>query len=167
MNTFRKLVATTLVALLVSIFSCFNVAAQVSSTHSDTVHTPWGYYIWQADFGGATTMLLGEIGFKKSAGLTQIPVNMPAAVTVQEMHGNVSLTIWGASGCGSGSAIAQIRDQDGNALASVNLIGRSSSNINVPISATFGTPIHITSLTFQTYTAQCSALTVSWSLVMS
>ncbi len=163
----RTTIATAVLIIAAASVFCFRVAAQVCSTSSGTVHTSWGYYMWQADFGGATTDFMSETGFSKSPGMVQIPVSVPAAVTIQEIHGDVSFTIWHAGGCSSGSVIAQIRDQEGNVLATVNLVGGSSSNINVPISARFGTPIHITSLQMQTFTSQCGALTVSWSLVMS
>lgn len=146
---------------------CFQAKGHVLSTSSDTVRTSWGYYIWQADYGGETTALVSETGISTSAGTVQTPVTIPAAVTIDELHGDVSFTIWKAAGCSNGSAVAQVRDQDGNVLATVNLSGRSPSSTTVPISTKFGSPRHITALQLQTSTAQCSAVTLSWSLVMS
>lgn len=160
-------VVAVLVLIVAAFTLCFRASGQVLSTSSSTVNTSWGYYIWQADFGGATTSLMSEIGFSKSAGTVQIPVTLPAAVTIQELHGDVSFTVWKASGCANGSALAQVRDQDGNVLATVNLAGRVPSSITLPISTTFAAPTHITALQLQTSTAQCSNLTVSWALVMS
>jgi hypothetical protein len=53
------------------------------------------------------------------AGTVQIPVPVAAAVTIQEVHGNVSFTFWQADGCSSGSVVAQILYQEGNVLAAV------------------------------------------------
>jgi hypothetical protein len=153
--------------ILAAIFCCFPLAAQVSSTSSGTVHTSWGYYGWQADYGGVTTAFMSEVGFAKRAGTVQIPVSIPTDVTIEEVHGDVSFTIWPASGCSKGSVIAQVRDQEGNVLATVDLVGRAPGNITIPISAKFGKPLHITSLQLQTFTEQCGALTLSWALVMS
>ncbi|MGH9735639.1 MAG: hypothetical protein ACRD8A_13745 [Candidatus Acidiferrales bacterium] len=160
-------IATATVMIVAALVFCIRAAGQVLTTSSSTVHTPWGYYIWQADYGGETTALLSETGFSKFAGTVRTPVTIPAAVTIDEVHGDVSFTIWKAAGCSNGSAVAQVRDQDGNVLASVNLTGRAPSSTTLPISTKFGSPRHITALQLQTSTAQCGALTVSWSLVMS
>lgn len=160
-------IATVLAITVAAFVFCFQAAGQVPSTSSGTVNTPWGYYIWQADYGGATTSFMSESGFSTSAGTVQIPVTLPAAVTIGELHGDVSFTVWKASGCPNGSAVAQVRDQDGDILSTVNLTGRVPSSITLPISTKFGSPIHITGLQLQTSTAQCSHLTISWALVMS
>lgn len=161
-------ITTALATAVVAVVFCLRAAAQVvPSTSSGTVNTSWGYYIWQADYGGVTTSFMSETGFSKSAGTVQIPVTLPAAVTIGELHGDVSFTVWRASSCPNGSAVAQVRDQYGNILSTVNLTGRVPSTISLPISAKFGTPIHITALQLQTSTAQCGHLTVSWALVMS
>ncbi|HTU32345.1 MAG TPA: hypothetical protein VMF66_00925 [Candidatus Acidoferrum sp.] len=166
--TFKTVtIASAVVTIVAAFILCFRAAGQVLATGSGTVHTPWGYYIWQADYGGATTAFLSETGISKSAGTVQIPVTIPAAVTIGEVHGDVSFAVWKGSGCSNGSAVAQVRDQDGDVLASVNLTGRSPSSTTVPISTTFASARHISALQLQTSTAQCSALTVSWSLVMS
>lgn len=158
---------TVAVMILAALVFCLRAAGQVLSTGSGTVNTPWGYYIWQADYGGETTALLSETGISKPAGIVRTPVTIPAAVTIDEVHGDVSFTIWKAAGCSNGSAVAQVQDQDGDVLATVSLTGRSPSSTTLPISTKFGSPRHITALQLQTSTAQCSAVTVSWSLVMS
>ena len=160
-------IAIGLAMTIMTFVFCVRAMGQTPSTSSGTVNTSWGYYIWQADFGGATTSFMSETGFSKSAGTVQIPVTLPAAVTIGELHGDVSFTVWQGSGCPNGSAVAQVRDQDGNILATVNLTGRVPSSSTLPVSATFATPTHITALRLQTSTAQCSHLTVSWALVMS
>lgn len=168
MTVLKTVKTATVVAMIIAAFIfSLRAAGHVLSTESGTVQTSWGYYVWQADYGGATTALVSETGISKSAGTLQTPVTLPAAVTIDEMHGDVSFTVWQGSRCSNGSVVAQVRDQDGNVLASVNLTGGSPSSTTVPISTTFGSPRHITGLQLQTSTAQCSALTVSWSLVMS
>lgn len=168
MTAFKTVKIAAVAAMIVAAFVfCFRAAGRVLSTDSGTVQTSWGYYVWQADYGGATTSLVSETGISKPAGTIQTPVTIPAAVTIEEVHGDVSFAVWQAPGCSNGSVVAQVRDQDGNVLATVNVTGRSHSSTTVPISATFESPRHITALQLQTSTAQCSALTVSWSLVMS
>jgi hypothetical protein len=130
----------------------------------------WGYYSWQVSPGGVTNTLLSEMGITgpTSPGVISIPVTIPtrtSGTTVHEVHGNISLAVWSAS-CGHGSVTAQVRDQSGNTIAGVDLIGLSLSSHNVPITATLKTPLPITSLLLETNTTQCGALTISWSLVM-
>lgn len=168
MTMFKTIkIASVAVMFVAALVFCFRAAGQVLSTDSGTVNTSWGYYIWQADYGGETTALLSETGISKPAGVVRTPVTIPAAVTIDELHGDVSFTIWKAAGCRNGSAVAQVLDQDGNVLATVSLTERSPSSTTLPISTKFGSPRHITALQLQTSTAQCSAVTLSWSLVMS
>lgn len=168
MTAFKSVkIATVVVMIGAALVFCFRAAGHVLSTDSGPVQKSWGYYVWQADYGGPTTSLVSETGISKAAGSVGIPITIPAAVTIGEVHGDVSFTVWQAPSCSNGSVVAQVRDQDGNVLATATLTGRSPSSTTRPISVTFESPRHITALQLQTSTAQCSALTVSWSLVMS
>ena len=180
MQSLRQKVTTVLVSMF---FLSAQANAQVSTcsnncqtTHSNVVYMSWGYYGWQVDQGTLTTRLTTEMGFNTSASGTTIQVHVqpiPAARTIHEVHGNVTLTVWPpASGqsCATGTLIAQVRDQSGNSVASVYLqdftAGYGSSD-DIPIKGTFPSGLSITSFQFQSYSSQCGALTLSWDLAMS
>jgi hypothetical protein len=155
---------------IVSAIFCSQAGAQTSTSSGGNVFTSWGYYSWQVDQGTLTTTLTTETGFSTAppGGGYQIAVNTPASRTIHEVHGNVSFTVWSTSSCSVGTMIAQVRDQSGNNVASVNLedITNNASN-DIPIKGTFPSGLSITSLQLTSYNSQCGAITLSWSLVMS
>ncbi|HEY6352643.1 MAG TPA: hypothetical protein VI636_24870 [Candidatus Angelobacter sp.] len=139
----------------------------ISSTGSGTVNTAWGYYIWQVDQSITTTTLTSETGFNTPPGLVQIPVTLPSSTTIHEVHGNISFGVFQGGTCGVGSIIAQVRDQNQNVIAAVDLIQFGQSSANVSIKGTFGTSLAVTSLQLQFDVDQCGAQVASWSLTMS
>lgn len=160
-----------LIAILVAAASfCSQATAQSSTSNGGNVFPSWGYYSWQVDHGTITTTLTTETGYSVAppGGGWQTPVTIPAATTIHEVHGNVAFTVWATSSCPVGSIIAQVRDQNGNNVASVYLedVTNNTSN-DIPIKGTFPSGLSITSLQLSTYSSQCGALTLSWSLVMS
>lgn len=142
----------------------------------------WGYYSWQVSYGGVTDTLTSEMGIcigtggppcPSSPGVFSYPVTIPArtikGVTetlIHEVHGNISVAVWSQPGCTQGAVIAQVRDNYGNTLAGVDLVGLAPGSYNTPIKATFGKTLTVTSLELETSTTQCGGITVSWSLVM-
>jgi hypothetical protein len=137
------------------------------STSLPPTNTTWGYYQWQVDHLGGTTLLTSETGINTPPGLIQIPVNLPCSATIHEIHGNFSYAVWQSGTCGEGSIIAEVLDQNGNAIASANIVQFGKSSIDIPIKGTFGTPLSVTSMTIQFYAPSCGSQTASWSLVMS
>jgi len=120
------------------------------------------------DQATVTTTINAEAGFNTPPGIpVQVAVNLPAGTTIHEIHGNFSLAVWQGGSCGNGSIIAQLRDQNGNALAAVKLQQFGPSTVNVPISGTFSTGVAITSLQIQYFVDLCGAQTVDLSLVMN
>src|SRR6185437_9222685 len=111
---------------------------------------------WQVDQAPVTTTVTSQAGFNLPQGaapcLLQISVNIPHSTTIHEVHGNISLTTFNSfsGGCGNGSAVAQLRDlSTGNVIASMKLGVLGPNSTNVPISATFATPLSIASFQFQ------------------
>jgi hypothetical protein len=158
-------------AIAVTGFLGGKAQAQVSST-TGSATTAWGNYSWQLDQAPVTTTITAIAGFNTPPGLVQIPVSLPAGTTIHEVHGNFSLATWsawdGSSGsCGNGSIIAQLRDQNGNAIAAVKLNVLGTGTTNIPITGTFTTPLSVTSLQIQYFVDLCGAQTVSFTLVMS
>jgi len=139
-----------------------------ASTQQAKVTTSWGYYQWQVDHGTLTTTLTTETGFTVAppGGGYQIPVSIPASTTIHEVHGNVNFTVWSPS-CGQGTIIAQVKDQNGNYIASVYVEDVTNTSDTIPIKGTFPAGLSITSLQLDTYNSQCGPITLSWSLVMS
>jgi hypothetical protein len=91
---------------------------------------------------------------------------------VHEVHGTFTLATWStwngsASSCGNGSIVAQVLDQNGNAIAAVKLQVLGPGTTNVPITGTFATPLSVTSLALQWDVDLCGAQTVAYTLVMS
>jgi hypothetical protein len=176
---FRVRLKTFLIVAAVGVLLCGNALGTCSIKTGTTktcgnVTPSWGgpgtYYSWQVSPGIVTNLLTSEMGITPpSPGTTQIPVQIPqtGGTTVHEVHGNVAFMVWPPASCGSGSVIAQVRDQSGNTIAGVYLVGLSSvGSYNFPIKANLSKPLPITSLLLQTYTSQCGAVTISWSLVM-
>ncbi len=137
------------------------------STTAGPINTSYGYYQWQVDQLGATTTFDSETGFSTPPGLVQIPINLACPLTVHEVHGNVSFGVFQSGTCGTGSMIAQILDQSGNAIAVANIIQFGISSANVSIKGTFATPLSVTSMTMQFYDGQCGSQVASWSLSLS
>ena len=186
-RSFPMRLLTTFVAIGLS---CSQASAQ-TSTHSTgnsgdpndiNVYFSWPgcgtppktqcYSGWQVDHGTITTTLTSETGFAvvppNGFNPLQVSVTLPAPTTIHEVHGNVTFTVWSTSSCSVGSVIAQVRNQNGNNVASVNLEDiTSNSSDDLPIKGTFPNGLSITSLELQTFSSQCGAVTLSWSLVMS
>lgn len=140
--------------------------AQVSTSGSAT--TSWGSYSWQVDQAPVTTTITSTFGFSTPPGLVQIPVNIPAATTVHEVHGNITIIAWqGGSTCNQASIIGELRDQNGNVVAGVKLQQFGPASANVPIVGTFSTPLSVASLQLQLFVDLCGAQTLSMALVMS
>ena len=67
----------------------------------------------------------------------------------------------------NGSIIAQLVDQNNNAIAAVKLQQFGPGTTNVPINGTFSAPLSVTSFTIQYFVDLCGPQTVAFSLVMS
>lgn len=161
-----RMKAVRLAFVFVIVFAFAGITqAQTSTTGSAT--TSWGGWNWQVDRAAITTTITGTASFNTPPGLVQIPVNIASSATVHEVHGNMSLATWQSGTCGNGSIIAQIRDQNGNAIAAVKLQQFGQGSTNVPINGTFTTPLSVTSLQIQYFVDLCGPQTVSFSLVMS
>ena len=153
-------------ALAAALFFVSAAQAQVTST-SASATTSWGGWNWQADRAPITTTVTGTGNFNTPPGLVQIPVTLASGTTVHEVHGNFALATWQSGTCGNGSIIAQLRDQNGNAIAAVKLQQFGPGTTNVPINGTFSTPFTVTSLQIQYFVDLCGPQTVSFSLVMN
>ena len=138
-----------------------------STTTNGAISTSYGYYQWQVDQLAGTTTLTSETGFNTPPGLVQIPVTLACAATVHEVHGNLSFGVFQSGTCGTGAIIAQVLDQNGNAIASMNLIQFGQSSANLSVKGTFPTALSVTALTLQFYVNQCGSQVASWSLTMS
>lgn len=138
-----------------------------STTTGGAINTSWGYYQWQVDQLASTTTLTSETGFNTPPGLVQIPVTLACAATVHEVHGNVTFAVFQSGTCGAGSIIAQVWDQSGNAIASVDMIQFGQSSANISVKGTFPTALSVTGLTIRFYVPNCGSQVASWSLTMS
>jgi hypothetical protein len=138
-----------------------------STTTNGAINTSYGYYQWQVDQLAGTTTLTSETGFTTPPGLVQIPVTLACSATVHEVHGNLSFGVFQSGTCGTGTIIAQVLDQRGNAIASMNLIQFGQSSANLSVKGTFPTALSVTALTLQFYVSQCGPQVASWSLTMS
>jgi hypothetical protein len=117
--------------------------------------------------GGTTTILTSETGFSTPPGLVTIPVTLACATTVHEVHGNFSFGVFQGGTCGTGSVIAQVWDQNGNAIASLDVLLFGQSSTNISVKGTFPTALSVTSLTIRFYVPNCGSQVASWSLTMS
>lgn len=161
-----------MVAAAVALLCC-NAFSQAGTNGSGT--PSWGNYSWQVTSGTVgtavgTTTFVGSLNFTGTTSpgdvILSVSIPYPNTTTVHEVHGNVAFQV-GSGSCGDGAVIAQVRDQSGNTIAGVNLLGLSQSATNVPITATLGTALPVSSLQLQTFTTQCSNVSIFWSLVMS
>jgi hypothetical protein len=153
--------------LLTSAFPVAMMVACPGSTQLPTTNTSWGYYQWQVDQLGVTTVFTSETGITTAPGLVQVSVNIPCPTTIHEIHGNFAYAVWQSGTCGEGSIIAQVLDQNGNAIAVANIVQFGKSSIDIPIKGTFATPLSVTSLEMQFYIPSCGSQTASWSIAMS
>jgi hypothetical protein len=157
-----------LMAFLAGVALSGSQAVGQATTQQAKLNTSWGYYQWQVDHGTLTTTLTTETGYTVAppGGGYQIPVSIPAATTIHEVHGNVTFTVWSTS-CGLGTIIADVKDQNGNFIAKVYMEDVTNTSDNIPIKGVFPAGLSITSLQLDTYNSQCGPVTLSWSLVMS
>jgi hypothetical protein len=159
---------------------CSQASAQVSSKSgtpkNPTVTTAWGYYIWQVDQGPAITRISTEEGFNYAPGTVDIPISLPGPMTIHEIHGSVNVDLWGVSSCPNESFIVEIKDQNGNAIFSVNAASvltttnsTLATSVDIPIKGKFHSGLALSSLTLQTFTTQCNhgVLTILSEIVMS
>jgi hypothetical protein len=134
------------------------------------VGEPWGYYLWQIDQGSLTTTLKTESGYNNAPsgnGFSTGLFSLPAGRNIHEIHGTVNLTVHSNGSCGTGAIIAEVQDQAGNTLASVWLQNEANNTVtSIPIRGTFPSAPLVSQLSLNTYNNQCSALTLSWDLVM-
>jgi hypothetical protein len=132
----------TLIYLFVA-FVCLASGVQAQSTSGSGTES-WGGYNWQVDQAPVTTTLNSTFSFNTTApGLVQITVPISRAMTIHEVHGNITLATWGSGN--NGSIIAEFRDiHTLNVIAAVKLQQFGQGSINLPISGTFPTPFTTT-----------------------
>lgn len=173
-----RILSTKLIFAFIALaLSCASTKAQTSQCSNSnncghpTVTEPWGYYQWQVDFGTTTTTLKTETGFSTAptgGGFSTGVFTLTNARTIHEVHGAVAFTVWPGGSCGVGSVIAEVHDQLGNSIATVWLENLTNNSvINIPIKATFPNGLAVSGLNLTSYSSQCSATTLSWSLVMN
>jgi hypothetical protein len=154
-----------------------HASAQVNSTVGSSPN-PFGSISWQIDRAPVTTTVHAVAGVNSQAppapqpNFFQAQATPASPFTVHEIHGNFALVAFnpfdGTIGsCGNGSIVAQILDQNGNAIAAVKLQVLGPGTTNVPITGTFSTPLSVTSLFLQYDVDLCGPQTVTLSLVMS
>jgi hypothetical protein len=119
-----------------------------------------------------TTTVSAIAGFNMPPPFFSTVATVASPFTVHEVHGTFTLATWStwngsASSCGNGSIVAQVLDQNGNAIAAVKLQVLGPGTTNVPITGTFATPLSVTSLALQWDVDLCGAQTVAYTLVMS
>jgi hypothetical protein len=125
----RGLVGIRLGAALLAISTalCLGLQANaqvVSTTGSGT--TSFGNFGWQIDRAPVTTTVHAIAGFNSPPPFFATTATPASSFTVHEVHGTFSLATWPTwngdpASCGNGSIIAQILDQNGNAIAAVKL----------------------------------------------
>lgn len=86
-------------------------------------------------------------------------------MTIQHVHGTVSLSVPEAGV--NGSIIAMLRDQDGNAIAAVKMQEFGNASATVPVDATLDCDLQITSLELEYYVDMPGTQIVSVSLDMN
>lgn len=177
MKNFLNLRALLMIFALAACTSAANAQVSYCSnnvngcTNPSTVTEPWGYYLWQIDQGSITTTLKTESGYTTAPagnGFSTGLFNIPAARNIHEIHGTVNFTVHSNGSCQTGAIIAEVRDQAGNTLASVWLQNEANNTVtSIPIRGTFPSAPSVSQLSLNTYNNQCSAVTLSWDLVMN
>lgn len=138
-----------------------------STSSNGVINTSYGYHQWQVDQLGSVTTFTSESGFSTPPGYVTVPVTLACAVTIHEIHGNFSFGVFQGGTCGTGSIIAQVLDQNGNALTSLDVIQFGQSSVNLSVKGSFATPLSVTGLRMAFFVNQCGAQVASWSLSMS
>jgi hypothetical protein len=152
--------------LLIAVTSLCSVQARAQcSTAAPMTPTSYGYFQWQVDQCATTLTFDSETGFSSPPGLVQIPISIPHATTIHEVHGHFAYAVW-TSSC-IGSIIAELKDQNGNVIAVTDPLQFGVSTIDIPIKGTFPNGLPVTSLQMQFYQGSCGTFTFSWFLVVS
>jgi hypothetical protein len=169
----RKQLPALLFMILTLVTASIPASAQVSSTSGSTT-TSFGSFTYQVDRAPITTTLSAYAGFNSPPGFFApwTSLNVASPFTVHEVHGTFSLVTFNAfdgttGSCGNGSVVAQVLDQNGNAIAAVKLQVLGPGTTNVPITGTFVTPLSVSSLVLQYDVDLCGPQTITLSLVMS
>lgn len=146
--------------------------AHIAGGSSTNGAVPWGFYNWQVDMNPNTATLGSEMDFSTSpGGLVRIPIpatgSLPCPFTVHEVHGTVVIEAQQGGSCSANSMVAQVLDQSGNAIAAASLIQFGPSSSNIPIRATFSTPLSVSSFVLLFSLNPGCVSVLSWDLVMS
>jgi hypothetical protein len=85
------------------------------------------------------------------------------------LHGSLVIVAQqlGGGSCTANSIVAQVLDQNGNALVSGTLSQFAPSQSDLPVKATFGIPLTVSSFTLQLNINPGCISGLSWQLVMS
>ena len=145
-----------------------------TSKGSGRVPTSWGMYFWQVDLEPKTTTFSSEVDFSTNPGglvSIQVPAtgSLPCTVTVHRLHGSLVILAQQLNGgsCTANSILAQLLDQNGNALVSGTLSQFAPSQSDLPVKATFNVPLTVSSFTLQLNISPGCISGLSWQLVMS
>jgi hypothetical protein len=165
--------------LIVTMLLCRPVIAQKGLSGSGT--RSWGSYTWQVTQATATTFVLNatfktppdgvDIPSAATAPRKPMPITLPAATRVHEVHGKITLTVpESATPTGStpmnGSIIAQLVGPDNNVIASVKMQQFGPGIATLPISGTFSTALSVSSLYVVFYVDLPGVQIVNMSLTM-
>lgn len=153
--------------LVVAVLLCRPVIAQTGSSGSGT--TSWGNYSWQVTQTTATTIVV-DATFNTPPGnayvppaAPQQPILLPAATTVHEVHGNITLAV---PGSGNGSILAQLKDQANTCIAAVKMQQTGSGVATLPISGSFPTPLSVSRIYVEFFVDEAAVQIVYMSLTM-
>jgi len=139
------------------------------------IFTSWGKYFWQVDLSGHQTATFStEVDFDTNPGglvSLRIPTtgSLPCTITVHRLHGSfvIEAQQLGGGSCTANSYLAQVLDQNGNVLASGTLAQFAPSHSDLPIKASFSTPLTVSNFIVQVSVSPGCDSGISWQLVMN
>jgi hypothetical protein len=138
------------------------------------IFTSWGMYFWQVDLARTTATFSSEVDFTTNpGGLVSIRIpgtgSLPCNITVHRLHGSLVLEAQQQNGgsCTANSIVAQVLDQNGNALASGSLAQFAPSQSDLLMRATFNSPLTVSNFILQLNINPGCISGLSWQLVMN
>jgi hypothetical protein len=146
--------------------------AHISFNSHPSNDPPWGFYNWQVDMNSNTAGLMSEMDFTTNPGAAvRIPIpatgSLACPFTVHEVHGTVVIEAQQGGSCSVNSMLAEVLDQNGNAIAAANLLQFGPSSSNIPIKATYSNPLSVSSLVLSFNLSPGCVSVLSWNLIMS
>jgi hypothetical protein len=156
------------VSIVVVAMVLFGSGAYAQSSTSGSGSASFGAYNWQVDQGTTVTNFVGTVNATAPANPEQqIQISIPAATTIKEVHGNITLTVPNSGT--DAFVIVELLDGHGNEFVSAELSLYGPGSVTLPVSATLTNSLTLPAsggLAWRFYISNSGAQTITMAIAM-